>query len=107
MRDMNQELLNNPFDTELQSITGPFGTLLRTVVEDVDRHGLKTRHLRKHERAADRFFNDLAARGFGSVAAEDVRARLLKSRTKRFKVTRYDRVFLNNNAAENAIKRFA
>ena len=29
MRDMNQELLNNPFDEELQSVTGPFGILLR------------------------------------------------------------------------------
>jgi hypothetical protein len=29
IRDMNQELLNNPFDTELQSVTGPFGALLR------------------------------------------------------------------------------
>ena len=34
MRDMNQELLNNPFDEELQSITGPFGTLLRAIVDD-------------------------------------------------------------------------
>lgn len=25
MRDMNQELLDNPFDEELQSITGSFG----------------------------------------------------------------------------------
>ena len=55
MRDMNQELLNNPFDTELQSITEPFGILLRAVVEDIDRHGLKHRHLGKHERAAGEF----------------------------------------------------
>ena len=25
MRDMNQELLNNPFDTDLQAVTRPFG----------------------------------------------------------------------------------
>ena len=47
MRDINQDLLNNPFDQELQSITGPFGTLLRSVVETVDHYGLKRRYLKK------------------------------------------------------------
>jgi hypothetical protein len=104
---MNQELLNNPFDTELQSITGPFGTLLRAVVEEVDRHGLKARHLGRHERATIRFFDDLAARSFGSEAAEALRARLLKYRDKLFTFLRHDGVAWNNNNAENAIKRFA
>src|SRR5262245_18365570 len=36
MRDMNQELLSNPFDQDLQSITGPFGTLLREIVATID-----------------------------------------------------------------------
>ena len=71
---MNQDLLNNPFDEELQSMTGPFGTLLRAVVDDIDRHGLKRRHLEKHERAVDGFFDDLAGRSFRSEAAEALRA---------------------------------
>ena len=107
LRDMNQELLNNPFDTELQSITGPFGTHLRALVEEVDRHGLKARHLGRHERATIRFFDDLAARSFGSEAAEALRARLLKYRDKLFTFLRHDGVAWNNNNAENAIKRFA
>jgi len=107
LRDMNQELLNNPFDTELQSITGPFGTLLRAVVEEIDRHGLKARHLGRHAEAADRFFDDLSARSFGSEAAEALRARLLKYRDKLFTFLRHDGVAWNNNTAENAIKRFA
>ncbi len=40
MRDMNQELLSNPFDEELRSVTGPFGTLLRQIVATIDEHGL-------------------------------------------------------------------
>jgi hypothetical protein len=54
MRDMNQELLNNPFDTELQSITGPFGTLMRAIVMDIDEHGLKRCHLVRHMRTSTR-----------------------------------------------------
>jgi predicted RecB family nuclease len=107
LRDMNQELLNNPFDTELQSITAPFGTLLRAVVEEVDRHGLKARYLGRYDRAAVRFFDDLAARSFGSEAAEALRARLLKYRDKLFTFLRQDGVAWNNNTAENAIKQFA
>ena len=32
IRDMNQELLNNPFDLEFQSITQPFSSRLRSIV---------------------------------------------------------------------------
>src|SRR5439155_18904629 len=56
MRDINQELLNNPFDEELQSITRPFGTLLRAVVETVDKHGLRRRALQQHKRDVEGFF---------------------------------------------------
>ncbi len=107
MRDMNQELLNNPFDDELQSITGPFGTLLRAVVEDIDQHGLKRRHLVKHEREVDSFFDGLATQSFRSEAAEALRARLLKYRDKLFTFIRHDGVPWNNNNAENAIRQFA
>ena len=62
MRDINQELLSNPYDEELQSITGPFGTLLRAVVETVDEHGLKRRHLQKHKREVDGLLRGLAER---------------------------------------------
>src|SRR5262249_15218551 len=55
MRDMNQDLLNNPFDEELQSITGAFGTLLRAVVTAVDQHGLKRRYLEKYTRDVEDF----------------------------------------------------
>jgi hypothetical protein len=107
MRDMNQELLNCPFDTELRSITGPFGTLLRGVVEDIDRHGLRRRHLEKHGRAVDEYFDALGVQSFRSEAAEALRARLLKTRDKLFTFLHHDGVAWNNNNAENAIRQFA
>ncbi len=107
MRDMNQELLDNPFDADLQSITGPFGTLLRAAVESIDRHGLKHRHLATHVSAVTRYFDLLAAQSFRSEAAETLRARLLKTRDKLFTFLRHDGVSWNNNNAENAIRQFA
>src|SRR5207237_1171920 len=51
MRDMNQDLLSNPYDEELRALTGPFGLLLRDVVNTIDRHGLKRRFLARHDGA--------------------------------------------------------
>ena len=39
MRDMNQELLENPFDVELRALTDPFGVLLREIITTIDKHG--------------------------------------------------------------------
>jgi predicted RecB family nuclease len=107
MRDMNQELLNNPLDTELQSITGPFGTLLRAIVADIDRYGLKRSHLSKHEGGVASYFESVTTRVFRSDAAEALRVRLVKNRDKLFTFIGHDGVAWNNNNAENAIRQFA
>jgi hypothetical protein len=107
IRDINQVLLDNPFDEELRSITQPFGTLLQTIVQAVDQHGLKKRHLKGHERSVTRFFRRLAEMAFSSEVAESLRDRFLRYREKLFTFIRYDGVPWNNNCAENAIKRFA
>lgn len=107
MRDINQDLLNNPYDEELQSITGPFGKLLRTVVETVDTHGLRHRHLKKHSRQVAKFFRFLSSRSFHSEAAENLRKRLVRYEDKLFTFIHHNDVAWNNNNAENAIKRFA
>ena len=92
MRDMNQELLNNPFDEELQSVTAPFGSLLREIVETIDRHGLKECHLKKHDHRVSQFFESLTAQSFRSDAAAALRERLLKNRDKLFTFLHHDGV---------------
>jgi hypothetical protein len=107
LKDMNQDLLSNPFDEELQAVTGPFGVLLRAVVTTIDRHGLKRCHLKNYDRAVARFFKSLAEQSLHSEVAEALRQRLLKNRDKLFTFIQHDGVPWNNNNAENAIKRFA
>jgi Transposase IS66 family len=107
MRDMNQELLNNPFDEELQSITDPFGKLLREIVTSIDQHGLKRRHLGRHETDVVKFFQPLATQTYRSEAAEALRTRLVKYQYKLLTFIRHDGVSWNNNIAENAIRKFA
>jgi predicted RecB family nuclease len=106
MRDMNQLLLNHPFDDELKSITGPFGLLLRDIVTTIDQHGLRRRYLVVHRRAVSEFLGLLSGQPFRSEAAEDLRQRLLKNRDKLFTFLEYDGIPWNNNNAENAIRQF-
>ena len=107
MRDMNQALLDNPFDAELQSITQPFGGLLRSIVATVDEHGLKRRYLVKYKRRVSKLFREILSYKYHSEAALALRQRLIKNRERLFTFIQYDAVPWNNNAAENAIKQFA
>ena len=107
MRDLNQVLLDNPYDEELKAITASFGSMLRAIVATIDQHGLQQKYLAKHDQATTRFFQSLTAQSFHSEAAETLRARLLKYQDKLFTFLHYDGVPWNNNNAEHAIKQFA
>lgn len=107
IRDLNDELLLNPFDDQLKGIISQFGVLLRATVETIDRHGLKRRHLQKHDRQVERFFSRLDKSDFTTEAAAKVKDRLLKNRDGLFTFVKHDGIPWNNNNAENAIKQFA
>jgi predicted RecB family nuclease len=107
MRDLNEEILNNPFDQEMKSIAVGFAELLRPMVDTIDRHGLKKYFLRKHLVKVDHFFKFLDTTDFKSEAALKCKQRFEKNRDKLFTFLRYDGVPWNNNNAEHAIKAFA
>ena len=85
-----------------------FATLLRTIIETVDRFGLKSHHLHKHKRAATRFLDSVASADFSSQLAMKYKKRFQKkSGEKLFTFLDHDGVPWNNTNAEHAIKRFA
>jgi hypothetical protein len=107
VRDIDDDVLRNPLDTELKGIAEQFGTLLRTIIETIDRYGLKNRHLRTHGRAALRFLDSVGSSDFSSELATKYQKRFQKSGEKMFTFLEHDGVPWNNNNAEHAIKRFA
>jgi hypothetical protein len=107
MRDLNEEILNNPFDEEMKSIAVGFASLLKPMVVTIDRRGLKKHFLRKHLVEVDRFYGFLDASDFKSEAASKCKHRFEKNRDKLFTFLHYDGVPWNNNNAEHAIKAFA
>jgi hypothetical protein len=107
MRDLNDEMLNNPFDQEAKLIGVRFAALLRPIVETIDRRGLKAHFLRKHLREVERFYGFLDGSELNSDVASKLKQRFNKNRDKLFTFLRYDGVPWNNNNAEHAVKAFA
>jgi hypothetical protein len=107
MRDLNSEILNQPYDEELKDIIISFAQLLRQMVETADRFGLKKHFLRKHLALVDRFYRNLDKVNYQSEAAIRCKARFEKNKNKLFTFLNYDGVPWNNNNAEHAIKAFA
>lgn len=107
MRDLNDEILTNPFDEQLKQIVTDFGDLLKPMVETIDRYGLKKYFLRKHLVHAERFFRALERKDYQSEAAVKCKERFDKNRDRLFTFLKYDGVPWNNNNAEHAIKAFA
>ncbi len=107
MRDLNDEILNNPFDAEMKLIALKFSGLLKPIVETIDRFGLKKRNLRKHLVKVDKFYAFLQANDFKSDAASKCKQRFDKNRDTLFTFLLHDGVPWHNNNAEHAIKAFA
>ena len=107
MRDLNDDMLKNPYDDELRQIVQQFAELLRPIVDTVDRRGLKKHFLKKHLSDVKRFYKWLVRRQWQSEMAAKCRQRFEKNRNKLFTFLSYDGVPWNNNNAEHAMKAFA
>ncbi len=107
LRDVNDDLCKNPYDESMRRLGSAFGSLVRPMVETVDRHGLKSRYLGKHQAAVTRFYWDLPSTCAGSDLAAKWQARFEREREELFTFLRYDGVPWNNNNAEHAVKAFA
>ena len=107
MRDLNDDILKNPFDEEMKSIVLGFASLLKPMVETIDRHGLKKYFLRKHLVEVNRFYRYLDDSYFKSEVASRIKQRFSRNRDTLFTFLRHDGVPWNNNNAEHAVKAFA
>jgi hypothetical protein len=107
MRDLNDAVLDNPYDEGMKEIATAFAELLRKIVRTIDRWGLKSRFLRRHLVDVARFYKRVSRAGRLSTVASKWKARLDKDRDKLFTFLSHDGVPWNNNNAEHAIKAFA
>lgn len=107
LRDLNNEVLAQPYEEELKELVHNFASLLKPMIETIDRYGLKRRFLNKHLKSVNRFYKDLSLREYRSEPAVRSKRRFETGREKLFTFLRHDGVPWNNNNAEHAIKAYA
>jgi predicted RecB family nuclease len=107
VRELDDDLVHNPFNDQFKVLAQGFGSLLRPIIETIERYGLKRRHLAKHKREVDRFLRTMEGLKPDSELVEKYRNRFVKYWPKMFTFLDFDGVPWNNNNAEHAIKRFA
>ena len=107
MRDLNNDLLKEAFNDELKEIVRYFAVLLKSIIETIDRFGLKAHFLRKHKVFVEDFYKYLSKRNYESDIVAKYKKRFEKNRDKLFTFLDYDGIPWNNNNAEHAIKAFA
>jgi hypothetical protein len=107
IRDLNEDVLKEPFNEEMKALVREFTALLKPIVETIDRFGLKARFLKKHRVDVARFYERLLPRSYKTELARKTQDRFRRNQEKLFTFLDYDNVPWNNNNAEHAIKAFA
>jgi Transposase IS66 family len=107
MRDLNEAVLEYPYDEELKQIVAGFADLLKSIVQTIDHRGLKRRFLSKHVAGVSRFYREMSKITYNTEVSRKWRDRFEKNRDKLFTFLTYDGVPWNNNNAEHEIKAFA
>jgi predicted RecB family nuclease len=107
LRDLNDDLHKHPYDKPLQQLGKSFATLVRPMIETVDRHGLKTRFLKKYQTPVEHFYRELTNYPNTGETVKKYQDRFTKNRGELFTFLQYDGIPWNNNNAEHAVKAFA
>jgi len=108
IRDLNEDLWKNPFNTEYERFVAAVRDLLVPILEDVGRFGLKAWHLRKHKKLIDRFYQrtiDVPTPVCELIAT--YQKRFAHYRGSLFTFIGGDEIPWHNNMAERAIRHFA
>ena len=108
IRDINNDLWNAPFDTEYESFVFEVKNLLIPIFKDIERYGLKKRHLNKFKKPVEKFYKK-------NIIDIDYKSELTIKYQKRFKhhkeslftFLELDNIPWNNNTAERAIRQLA
>jgi hypothetical protein len=108
MRDINDALWDNPFDGELERFASKVKDLLLPILQDVERYGLKRRHLIKHKRCVDAFYRDTIDQGScDSDVGQTFIARFRRYKESMFHFIDEDSIPWNNNTGERALRHLA
>ena len=108
IRDLNDDLWKHSFHKEYERFVVSVRDLLVPIFDDVGKYGLKTRHLQKHAKEVDCFYNRTIE---GEISDSEVvlkyQKRFLRYRESLFRFLFEDGIPWNNNTGERAIRHLA
>jgi hypothetical protein len=107
LRDVNEDLMKNPFDEELKTFAQGFAGLLRGIVDTADRYGLAKAYLSRHVPRAREFVEKTSSTAYSSEVMLRYQKRFKKFSDRLFVFLEHDGVPWNNNNAEHACKYFS
>ena len=105
---MNDDLWKNHYDQEIEHFVSDFKDVLVPIMADVEKYGLKRRHLNKHRQAVERFYRKaIDGREYKREATRTYQKRFVRYRESLFRFLEEDGIPWNNNLAERAIRHLA
>ena len=84
IRDLNDDLWRNPFLAEYESFVIGVRDLLVPIFEDVEKYGLKKRHLQKHMKSVERFYRQSIDMAWESEIVQTYQKRFVRYREALF-----------------------
>jgi len=104
IRDLNDDLWKNPFNQEYEAFLVSIKDLLVPLFKDEERYGLKSRFLKKHIKAVDRFYKlNIDDVQHKCEIIQKYQKRFIRYRESLFRFLVEDGIAWNNNAAERAL----
>jgi len=108
IRDLNDDLWKNPFNSELERFIAAFKELLMSIMAEVQKYGLKKRNLQKHKRVVERYYNiSIDGCDYEDEIVQRYQKRIIRYRDSLFRFLESDGIPWNNNMAERAIRHLA
>jgi|SRR5579871_3009206 len=108
IRDLNNDLWKFPFDNEFETFILEVKNLLVPILTDVQKYGLKKKHLQKFSKQIDLFYERVISdRFYRSDLTVKYQSRFKRYRQSLFTFTEHDGIPWNNNMAERAIRHLA
>ncbi|QDU89461.1 Transposase IS66 family protein [Pirellulimonas nuda] len=105
IRDLNEDLWKNPFNQDYELFLSKIRDMFVPIFEDVGKHGLKSRYLKKHMKAVDQFYRDvIEGQDSGSELGEKYKKRFRRYRESLFRFLIEDGIPWNNNMAERSLR---
>ena len=108
IRDINNDLRENPFDTEYEFFVLELRNLIIPIMEAIQKYGLKKFHLNKFQKFVDRFYeNVITDKQYKSDLVLKYQNRFIRYRDSLFTFLDQDGIPWHNNSAERAIRHVA